>query len=71
MTLLLYMQGGSSAASLATDAPEAMAAGSARPGFTHMQPLLSPFQDTELQQSFHSLHENGHTAGPAEVMRNP
>lgn len=71
MTPLVTMQGGSSAASQATDVPEAMAADSARPGFTHMQPLLSPFQDTELQQSFHSLRENGHAAGRPEVMRCP
>ena len=64
---LLLMQPQENAASSAPEAPAARPPDAPRPGFTHLQPLLSPFQDTELQRSFHSTQQNGHAAEPSDV----
>jgi len=63
----LDLQPQENAASSAPDSGAVRPSEAARPGFTHIQPLLSPFQDTDLQRSFHSTRLNGHTASPSEV----
>lgn len=51
----------------AAETQEARPQGASRPGFTHIQPLLSPFQDNDLQTSFPSPQQNGHAPGPPVV----
>ena len=63
----LHVQPQEDTASSALEALVARPADAPRPGFTHLQPLLSPFQDTELQRSFHTTQQNGHAAEPPEV----